>query len=138
MDEFWQKVNDSLGDYKNVKTHGQCMSLIEKTEFIFFISLLSGFAENVNSHCYKSRFHNRNKRFFFLKILISDFDFRFCQRIQRHTHESNLNLPIFLSSLSIKPNVKVLDFLIHSHSQDIYQESHTQKSETFYVVFRQH
>ena len=26
----------TLGDYENVKTHGQCMSLMGKTEFLFF------------------------------------------------------------------------------------------------------
>ncbi len=35
-DEFWQNISRSLGDYKNAKTHQQCMSLTEKTEFPFF------------------------------------------------------------------------------------------------------
>ncbi len=35
--EFWQKVGHSFSDHKNVKTCGQCMSLMEKkTEFLFF------------------------------------------------------------------------------------------------------
>ncbi len=35
VDEFWQKVNHSIGDHKNVKTCRQCMSLMEKTKFLF-------------------------------------------------------------------------------------------------------
>ena len=35
-DKFWQKVSHSIGNYKNVKTCQQCMSLTEKTEFRFF------------------------------------------------------------------------------------------------------
>ena len=48
---FWQKVTHSIGDYKNAKTHRQCMSLTENTEFLFFSlffflnSLLSGLAQ---------------------------------------------------------------------------------------------
>ncbi len=33
---FGKKLSHSTGDYKNVKTCGQCMSLTEKTEFYFF------------------------------------------------------------------------------------------------------
>ena len=44
-DKFWQKVSHSIGDYKTVKTCRQCLSLMEKLNFIlFFISLFSGIA----------------------------------------------------------------------------------------------
>ena len=42
--EFWQNVNHSIGDHKNVKTCRQCISVTEKTEFFFFMSLFSGIA----------------------------------------------------------------------------------------------
>ena len=36
VNEFWQKISHSTGDYKNVQTGPQCMSLIEKIEFLFY------------------------------------------------------------------------------------------------------
>ena len=44
--QFWQKVSHSVGDYKNVKTRGQCMSLMKKKQlnFHFLNSLFSGIA----------------------------------------------------------------------------------------------
>ena len=48
VDEFWQKVSHSVGNYKNVKTPGQCMSLTEKTWIsLIFISLFSSIASCV-------------------------------------------------------------------------------------------
>ena len=36
VDEFWQKVSYSIGDYKYVKTGRQCMSLMENFPFFEF------------------------------------------------------------------------------------------------------
>ena len=49
---FGKKVSYSVGDYKNVKTGQQCMSLMEKLNFIFFsISLFSGIAQLCMFRC---------------------------------------------------------------------------------------
>ena len=44
MSTSFSKKLVTVGDYKNDKTPGQCMSLTEKLNFIFFISLFSGIA----------------------------------------------------------------------------------------------